>query len=155
VRALNFPQGTTWFVPMDGQLTDEIVDLIHPELILPNPPNVVLFGLMMALLTGASPIVLFGAEHSWLAERAGVDPAKPHFHAERLAITKPNAVVAAWNPFNTYLRTMRYCTEVWECYEVLQRYAASRHIEIYNATPGSYLDVFPEMRLEQALALAK
>jgi hypothetical protein len=91
----------------------------------------------IALYLGCSPIYLIGYDHDWLAQRSIV----PHFYEKN----KNN--LSSTDDFTQfkYKNLMQWYLVSWELYEAFEKVAKIRGTTIFNATPNSFLDVFPRI----------
>lgn len=117
---------------------------------MPRPRNVLVPALMAAARCGFKTIYVTGADHSWM-ETLRVDDdnnvvsVQPHFYADSKAETKRS--VAEYRGY--CLHDIIYSFYVaFSSYHRLQRWAESRGIAIYNATPDSFIDAFPRKDLQ-------
>ena len=94
--------------------------------------------LMVASYLGFKKIYLMGCDHDWLAHPT-VDThfydSNPHY--PDLIATYP------------YERLMEDQLALWRAYRRIKEFALARGIQIYNATRGGFLDVFPRVTYEK------
>ncbi len=116
---------------------------------MPRPRNVLIAGIMACLQMGYRRVYVCGADHSWLQnvkvhDNNRITTVQTHFYKEREGhqqdidkvfekVTMPELMMNFYIAFDSYHR--------------MQRYALRRGVEIYNATPGSYIDAFPRCKL--------
>lgn len=118
-------------------------------LAMPRPRNVLVPAVMAAIRAGFTEIYLTGTDHSWLetirvTDRNEVVSVQPHFYADSGA--ERRRVVSEYTGYR--LHDILYSFYVaFSSYHRLRRFADSRGINIYNATPGSYIDAFPRRDL--------
>lgn len=86
--------------------------------------------LYLAMYMGFSPIYIIGADLRYSKDFSNADN---HFYRDRDTVGKANSQV--YSPF--------YADVVIENYKYILKIAQKRGIEIYNATRGGILDVFP------------
>ena len=128
-----------------GRMTDLGLDAIDLTQMLPAVESVLLVELMAAIYMGCSPIYLLGADHDWLAT-FGEDR---HFHEGK---TIAHATHTSVSPVHSSYRAMlEFCWRLWRNHELVRDIAIQENIEIYNATAGGALDVYPRMSLEAVL----
>lgn len=142
------PVERTFYVPMDGDFSDGPFSAVDMTM-LPATPNAIMFGLAMAIHLGASPIVLLGVDHDWLAAPFVGEANATHFHA---GPSYKFPALAAVADLVDYQDTAQYCARLWTAYDNLRAIAEAREITIVNASPGSFLDVFPRVELHELLA---
>lgn len=136
-------------VAMDGDFCNRNWDIIDPTM-LPSTPNVLMFALAMAIYLGCSPIVLLGADNNWLARPKKAHHPLTHFYEEsqlKFRIEKATARI----DFTDYKFVIDYCARLWRGYKNLRRIAEKNGQLVINASPGSYLDVFPQVALDDIL----
>jgi hypothetical protein len=85
-------------------------------------------GIALAMYLGSKEIYLLGMDHNWLAEKTFYS----HFYDAEDSQKQ-----------SSYTDLMEYALKVFQGYKVVKQYADRRGIKIFNATPGSYLDIFP------------
>lgn len=111
---------------------------------LPRPRNVLVPAIMVAILAGFSTIYIAGADHSWLKTLSVTDEnllvtVQPHFYKDNNEEAQRVASVYKDVRLHDMLLSMHIA---FKAYHRLERYATSRHIDIFNATPGSFIDAF-------------
>lgn len=92
----------------------------------PSVMNSIQLPMMSALYMGCTEIYLLGADHDWLANSSR---AVNHFYGETL-----------YQP--TYLSALEHAVVNWKRYYGLAKTASMHNAKIYNATSGSFIDVF-------------
>lgn len=101
------------------------------------------FALLQAVYMGCSPIYLMGFDHDYLANR-GFDH---HFYKggtmENHALDK--VTLESRVPYDLEALTT---TKLWKNYRDIKKIADKKGIEIYNATEGGFLDVFPRSKFK-------
>jgi hypothetical protein len=116
---------------------------------MPRPRNVLIPSIMMSLSMGYKNIYLTGADHSW---------------TKSLSVNENNEVVSIQTHFykdddkerersKTFFLNFKLY-EVFECYYVafknyfkIERFARRIGANVYNATPGSFIDAFKRQQL--------
>ena len=94
--------------------------------------------IMIALYMGCSPIYLIGLDHDGLAYPSSTN--WKHFYQEfhnRFDVNR-----------YTYKFRMEQWLSIWRGYEKLLYMASKKGTDIYNATAGGFLDVFPLVEFE-------
>lgn len=111
---------------------------------MPRPRNVLIASLMVALKLGFKRIFIVGADHTWsksleVDENNVVVSVQPHFYKDNEAEHKRNAAVYK----NIRLHQIYYSFYVaFSSYFAIERFARHIGADIYNATPGSFIDAF-------------
>lgn len=127
--------------------------VMHPlydsGLAMPRPRNVLIPSIISSMREGFKKIVLIGADHNWsktlwVTERNCVVSVQPHFYKDDDAELRRAEEIFK----NVHIH------DVYENYAIAFRsyfnvkaYADRRGVEILNATPGSFIDAFPRIRL--------
>jgi hypothetical protein len=88
--------------------------------------------IMVALYMGFKDIILLGFDHDWLA----TPDFSRHFYSSQ---RDPSDTLHTF----TYHQILTVVLRMWEIYYALQSAAEAHGATIRNATPNSYLDVFP------------
>jgi len=114
-------------------------------LAMPRPRNVLIPAIMTAMSAGYKEIYLTGADHSWLetirvTDENNVVSVQPHFYADSTKELKRSETEYRGYHLHDILKSFY---TAFRSYHRLARYAATRRVAIYNATPGSYIDAFP------------
>ena len=109
--------------------TDREWDLTGP---VPGGWSTSVLALILAMYLGCKEIYMVGMDHNWLADKTYCT----HFYQYQE------------EEHQTYVEMMEYVLKVFKGYEVIKKYACQRDIRILNATPDSYLDVFPRVKYE-------
>jgi hypothetical protein len=108
------------------------------------PQSVTIMALQVALYMGVKEIYLLGVDHNAILNTAG-QYANTHFYAESQALLQTD-VGYFKDELASYLR-------LWGQYECLNAMAQAQGTQIFNATPGSLLDVFERKSLAAALGV--
>lgn len=123
--------------------------LFGHRLAMPRPRNVLIPSLMVALWLGYKNIYLVGADHSWMRtlsvnDNNEVVSVQPHFYKDD---DKEKArVVSEYRGYR--LHQIIYSFYVaFRSYFSIARFAESIGANIYNSTPGSFIDAFPRRPL--------
>ena len=116
----------------------------------PRPHNVLIPSIAMGIRLPFKKIYLAGADHSWLPEITVTDDNvvlmhQKHFYDQNKSKA---ATVTQENLHSARLYTILYHMYVaFKSYFVLEDYARSRGKEVFNVTPGSYIDAFKRMKI--------
>ena len=119
--------------------------LFNHRLAMPRPRNVLIPSLMLAIWSGAKKIYVAGADHSWLEtihvdEDNHVVSIQPHFYADNNA--EKQRTTSEYQGYR--LHDILYSFYVaFSSYHTVARYARNCGVEIFNSTPGSFIDAFP------------
>lgn len=164
-----FSKNKVYYLRTQGIMSEHFDFNIDLDKTLPWPKNSILSCLMIAAYIGFKEIILLGCEHSYLATNTGPEEGKPrsvnHFYVnEELENTsKMNRVEAEeklrsrfkWDREieNTYEEKMLIFLQLFKNYRLFYRKVKHQYpdIKIFNATPNSFLDVFPFIKYEEVL----
>lgn len=111
---------------------------------MPRPRNVLIPAIMAAAGMGFRNIYLTGADHSWMRtisvdDENHVISVQPHFYKdgeeERRRVDTTYRGLRLHQVVHSFYVAFR-------SYHVLQRWAASHAVNIYNSTPDSFIDAF-------------
>jgi hypothetical protein len=119
---------------------DSDVDLTRA---LPGVQSVSVMAISLAVFMGFKRIYLLGCDHNWLNHFG----TSQHFYESKdhAIMSRPN--YDEWADTDVEEHLAIYKT-LWGQYKKIRSLARARSIEIYNATPGSMLDVFPRVQYE-------
>jgi hypothetical protein len=117
---------------------------------LPEIKTVVQIAIYLAIYVGIREIVLLGCDHSWLFHFGQ----SQHFYAEsEHALVRNNH--NEWSVSSDIGDEFRSYAELWDVYRKIRTESQKKGISIYNATPGSLLDIFPRRDLNEILNVTK
>ena len=155
--AVNFAANT----PLFRQLKPDYYVLADPHFFNPqgNPAVAALWDaiasadwrmtLMLAIAAGFKTVYVAGADHSWMKTISVDDDnhvvsIQPHFYKD-----SDNEHARVRKDYMNYpLHQIVYSFYVaFRSYHTLQAYALSRGVNIYNITPGSFIDAFPRKKI--------
>ena len=90
-----------------------------------------------------------GADHSWtktlsVNEQNEVVSIQPHFYKEDEKEEKRIKVDYLKYPLHQIIYSFYLA---FKAYHSIQRYAEAKGVNIYNSTPGSFIDAFPRKNL--------
>lgn len=123
--------------------------LFDRRLAMPRPRNVLIPSIMVGVWLGFKNIYITGADHSWLRtisvnDNNEVVSVQPHFYKED--DREKERVVSEYKGYR--LHQIIYSFYVaFRAYFDIAAYASRRQVNIYNATPGSFIDAFPRRPL--------
>ena len=112
------------------------------------PPfqTVVHIALYLALYLGIKEIYLLGVDHSWLLHYGE----SMHFYQEEQhALHRAN--YREWSEVKDIGDEFETHTVLWKIYRNIRAEAKKKGASIFNATPGSLLDIFPRVNLESLI----
>ena len=103
--------------------------------------TVIYSAIQVAMYMGCKEIYLIGCDHDYLTDTSRVT--NHHFYKEEEGISDAEHL--------SYFTTERWFEEYyfrWKQYRLIREYAQQKGCNIFNATEGGMLDVFPRVRLE-------
>ncbi len=116
---------------------------------MPRPRNVLVPALMTGILMGFKDIYIIGADHTWtrtleVADDNTVVSVQPHFYKDNNSEQARVTDVYRGVRLHDVLLSMHLA---FKSYHSIARFAARHGVNIYNATPGSFIDAFPRKKL--------
>ncbi|MDO4320347.1 MAG: hypothetical protein Q4C34_07200 [Bacteroidales bacterium] len=117
---------------------------------MPRPRNVLIPSIMVAIAAGYKKIYLTGTDHSWLetirvTDANHVVSVQPHFYED--STSEHERITTEYKGYRLHDILHSFYT-AFRSYHAIERYARRAGIEIYNATPGSYIDAFERRSLD-------
>lgn len=117
---------------------------------MPRPRNVLIPSIMIAMKMGFGSIFITGADHSWtktlsVNDKNEVVSIQPHFYKEDTNEEKRIRVDYLKYPLHQIIYSFYVA---FSAYHKISRYARHRGVNIYNATPQSFIDAFPRRSLQ-------
>lgn len=117
---------------------------------MPRPRNVLIPAIMIAIKMGYGNIFITGADHSWtktlsVNDNNEVISIQPHFYTEDKDEEKRIRIDYLNYPLHQIIYSFYIA---FKSYHKIQRYALANNINIYNATPNSFIDAFPRKMLD-------
>jgi len=139
-----FLQNQVYYVLEQGPMDEDLrfnLDLTKP---IPFPKNSVVLALISALYMGFETIYLLGCDHDLLAYPAK----KAHIGFKRFY--EPKQDMTAYKEKANYEDMIESGLRLFRNYRLLKEKTAKLYpqVKIYNATPNSFLDVFPMIKFE-------
>jgi len=135
-------QAQAYYVSFQGGLDHCRSNKVNLCGALPGVMSVAQFAMLGAIYMGCRPIYLLGLDHDWLAQRG----ADRHFYAGK---TVEGHAKAHGNLDEIpYKEDLENVLKLWKGYERLRTIAKNNDTEIFNATAGGFLDIFPRVTYE-------
>ena len=116
---------------------------------MPRPRNVLIPSIMLAIAAGFKRIYIAGADHSWMKtisvnDNNEVVSIQPHFYKENEQEKKRVNTEYMHYPLHQIVYSFYVA---FKSYFEIKAYADSIGTEIWNITPGSFIDAFPRKKL--------
>jgi len=148
-----FPNHEYHYIGTQGIISEYFDFNIGLDKYLPWPKNSVLLCIMIAVYLGFKEIYLLGCEHNFLCFNIGQGRAISYSHSyddklSKIDITDDEAVKKVAVPRDltmNYEDNIAHVLQLFKNYRLFHKKVKKLYpeIKIYNATPDSYLDVFP------------
>jgi hypothetical protein len=137
------PADRLLFVRQDGRVAEDFDHIDLTESV-PSAHDTSILAVAVAIAMGCTPIILVGLDYDWL-----IRGPMGHFYS-----VEPKIPALASSPYPElpYLAKIALTTPRWRAHEALRRIAAKSSQVIVNATPGSYLDVYPFADFDELVA---
>lgn len=147
-----FPGHSIYYLASAGFFKKNLDFNIDISQIIPKTKNVVIASIIIAVYMGFEEIYLLGCEHSFLAIPNKVYDAVDHFYETKEFDTNNPEQVKYYNPnpVTSYEETIHHAGILFQNYRLLKAKLAKEKpkVKIFNATPNSFLDVFPYIKFE-------
>ncbi len=148
-----FKKHQVYYIGTQGIFTDNLPFNIKLDKYVPFPKNSVLLCLMIASWMGFKEIYLLGCEHNFLSFNIGYGKSLIYNHSYEDEISKLDSsndeVLKKYIPPRdlklSYEKNVANILQLFRNYRFFYQKASKLYpgITIYNATPSSFLDVFP------------
>lgn len=158
-----FKRHTIYYVGTQGIFSNNFSFNINLSYYLPNPKNSILMCLMTAVWMGFDEIYLLGCEHSFLAQPLGPSKSLGFGHSyedEAFGLDISNKQVlekylSSKEINSNYELNILNTLQLFRNYRLFYSKALKTRpdLKIFNATPNSFLDVFPVINFEDIKGL--
>lgn len=148
-----FKRHTVYYIGTQGIFTDKFPFNIDFNRYVPNPKNSILMCIIAAAWMGFDEIYLLGCEHSFLAQPLGPSKSLGFSHSYKDETFKLDRVdkevlkkyITPKEMSANYESLMLNTLQLFRNYRLFYAKARKAHpnLKIFNATPNSFLDVFP------------
>ena len=149
-----FKKHNIYYVGTQGIFSDKLPFNVGLDRYIPNPKNSILLCLVVAFWMGFDEIYLLGCEHSFLAQPLGKKGAlslRPTHNLDDISDEDLKKYMTPKQMALDYEASTAQVLQLFRSYRLF--YAKTRKInpglKIYNATPNSFLDVFPMINFEE------
>ncbi len=153
-----FENNPLYYIGMQGIFTDNLPFNIMLDRYIPCPKNTLLVCLMSAAYMGFSPIYLLGCEHNFLSYNisSGKSLTYDHSYEDEISQLDPknekvlNKYFRPKDLNQNYEKNIANILQLFRNYRFFYQKALRAYpgLKIYNATPNSFLDVFPMIKFE-------
>lgn len=119
------------------------------RLAMPRPRNILIPAIMCGIWLGYKEIYLTGADHSWMQtisvdENNNVISVQPHFYKDDKR--EQQRVDTTYRNYRLHDIVHSFYV-AFRSYHTLAAFARHCHVDIFNSTPGSFIDAFPRRPL--------
>lgn len=145
-----FPSNEIYCLATDGFLKENLDFNTDISRVIPNTKNVIIACIIIAAYMGFEEIYLLGCEHDFLAYPNNYEWS-PHFYKnEDFDMKNPDDVKKYNLSVTSYESVINHAGKLFKNYRLLKEKLAKEKlsVKIYNATPNSFLDVFPMIDFE-------
>lgn len=153
-----FKNHRVYYFGTQGIFTGNLPFNIKLDKYVPQPKNSILLCLLIASWMGFKEIYLLGCEHNFLSFNIGYGKALTYSHnyedeLSKLDPTNDEVVKKYIAPRDlklTYEKNVANVLQLFRNYRFFYQKARKTYpgIQIYNATPNSFLDIFPMIKFE-------
>lgn len=156
-----FKKHQIYYVGTQGIFSNNFPFNIELDKYVPQPKNSMLMCMMAAAWMGFNEIYLLGCEHSFLAQPLGKNKSLGFSHSyEEEASATDNLNNEVFKKYlgqkelnSNYELSMANILQLFSNYRLFYSKAIKLHpnLKIFNATPNSFLDVFPMINFEDII----
>jgi len=158
-----FKDHKIYYAGTQGIFSSNLPFNIDLDRYVPNPKNSILMCLLAAVWMGFNKIYLLGCEHSFLAQPLGPNKSLSFSHSYDYEISESDSVsdeilkkyITPKELNFNYEMNMASILQLFKNYRLF--YAKARKarpgLQIFNATPNSFLDIFPMINFENIKGL--
>jgi len=153
-----FKKHQVFYIGTQGIFTDNLPFNIGLDKYVPSPKNSVLVCLMAAAWMGFKEIYLLGCEHNFLSFNIGYGKSLVYNHSYEDEISKLDSkddkvlkkYISPKDLKLTYEKNVAHVLQLFKNYRFFYQKARKEYpgIKILNATPESFLDIFPMINFE-------
>jgi hypothetical protein len=117
---------------------------------LPDMQTVIHPAIYLAIYAGIKEIYLLGVDHSWLLH---FGESKHFYREEEHSLTRNK--YNEWGGIKDIGEDFRHHAHLWDIYRDIRSEAGKVGVSIFNASPGSLLDIFPRVNFNSIFNPAK
>lgn len=139
-----FPENPKYYILQHGFMDERLKFNIDPTKPIPFTKNTFLLAMLLAVNMGFETLYLMGCEHNFLDQLP-----RKWFYTFKHFYDEPPGLLPKESE-NTYETGMEHCLRLFRNYRYFKEKLAIEkpNVKIYNATPESFLDVFPSINFE-------
>lgn len=125
---------------------------IRRRLGMPRPRNVMVCAIMCGIWLGFTDIFITGADHSW-TRTLSVDSSnrvvtiQPHYYKE--SESEEERVASVYTDIRLH-QILESFSIAFRAYHDIADFTSRNGINVYNASPGSFIDAFPRRQLPES-----
>lgn len=141
-----FSDNEIYYLAFNGFFRDDLDFNIEIDKLIPHTKNVIVASLLIAIYMGFEEIYLLGVKHDFLAYPSYKHYENfKHFYKTNYTQSNKNDIEYFKLAVMSYEQHITSVLRLFKNYRLLKEKIAKMNpnIKIYNATPGSFLDVFP------------
>lgn len=146
-----YPKNPKYYLALDGYLKENLKFNIEIDRTIPKTKNVIIACLMTAVYMGFEEIILIGCEHDFLAHPIDKHyEGFKHFYKTNYSGTDTEDIKNYRLSTGTYEHYISQALILFKNYRLLKKKVLKTNpgVKIFNATPNSFLDVFPFVKFE-------
>lgn len=153
-----FTNHKVYYLGMRGIISESFSFNINLDRYLPWPKNSMLLSMMIAIYMGFEEIYLLGCEHNFLCFNIGQGKAISYDYGHKDSVTEADInndevvkkLAVPRDLTMTYEDNIAHVLQLFKNYRLFNSKVRRLYpnVKIYNATPNSYLDVFPMINFE-------
>ncbi len=149
-----FRNNEIYYLAFNGHFRDNLNFNIDLDKVIPNTKNVMVASIIAAVYMGFEEIYLLGCEHSFLAQPAQDYYRKfKEFYKTEYDDNDQGQKIKYAMDIMSYESHIHHIQVLFKNYRLLREKLAQEKptVKIYNATPNSFLDVFPFVKYEDII----
>lgn len=138
------------YLAMDGFFKENLNFNTDISNVIPYTKNVIISCIMIATYMGFEEIYLLGCEHDFLASPTNYEWSKHFYKNDDFNMNNPADIKKYNLTVTSYESVINHASKLFQNYRLLKAKLAKEkpNVKIYNATPNSFLDVFPYVKFE-------
>lgn len=157
-----FKQHRVSYILLHGIMSSHFGFNIDLDRVVPWPKNSVIICIILAIYAGFKEIYLLGCEHSFLAQPIGLGKSLTYQHAYKSDLDDFSHITDRKTARRYFVERdldIDYETNIARVLQLFKNYRLLKEklakekpdVKIFNATPNSFLDVFPLIKFEDII----